>query len=327
MGEAPTADDPDIHPGDMDKSSVGRLSASNTRIGRRGRKPKDERKGKPSKDKRSKATRTTRPTKSRRTGLTHADVEHFRSELVTCVDDAVEGVRQLVPRVESLWPIEMGRVSAMTMSATRCDGLIGHEVVRIAVDEQPHLVVVDGVTLPITTRALATMQDVGLDGLDGIELTIDGPVDHNHTPDLVVIDLRTATAWHVEVKRGGRLGCQHRRRLIADVAAGSLLVRDALQTHGYKVQRGRACAVVLGDEGELQLPAGMGLTLREFDDRFGTRASELIVETRRRHRAGLCGLLAPHLQAAASEAAVEAQRALTEGGVAPPRRAVRSGRR
>lgn len=312
MGERSGANDPNIPDGDANTTSVRHRSAPTTRVSRRGRK-KGERKGKPSKDKRSRAVRTTRPAKPQCAGRAQADVGHFPDELVNRVDDAVAGVRALVPRVESLWPIAMGRVSAMKMSATRRDGLIGQEVVRIAINEQPHLVVVEGVTLPITSRGLATMRDVGLGGLDGIELAIDGPVDHNHTPDLVVIDLRDSTGWHIEVKRGGRLGCQHRRRLIADLAAGSLLVRDALQTHGLEVKRGRSCALVLDDEGELQLPVGMGLTLREFDDRFGTRASELIGETRRRHRAGLCALLAPHLQAAADEAAAEAQRALIDG--------------
>ena len=126
--------------------------------------------------------------------------------------------------------------------------------------------------------------------------TSGGSVARTIETDLVVIDLRTGTGHVIEVKRGARLGCQHRRRLLEDVLASGLLVRDALRRRGYAVRHGRSCALTLtpgGTGGGLRLPHGMAIDLDEFDYAFGTRAAALVAEARRRHRAGLVRLLAP----------------------------------
>lgn len=135
-----------------------------------------------------------------------------------------------------------------------------------------------------------------------------GSVARTIETDLVVVDMRTGTGHVIEVKRGARLGCQHRRRLLEDVLASGLLVRDALRRRGYAVQHGRSCALTLtpgGTGGGLRLPDGMALNLTAFDDAFGTQAGALVMEACRRHRAGLVRLLAPRLREAADEATRE----------------------
>ena len=96
----------------------------------------------------------------------------------------------------------------------------------------------------------------------------------------------------VEIKRGGRLGAQHRKRLAADVVAAGLLVREAVRHRDLKADRGRAFALSLMGR-TLPVPSGMALDLEAFDARFGTRAAWLVAETRRRHREALERVFAP----------------------------------
>ena len=128
--------------------------------------------------------------------------------------------------------------------------------------------------------------------LDPVDLPVEANAARTILPDLVFLDARDGSAVSVEIKRGGRLGAQHRKRLAADVVAAGLLVRDAVRHRGLKADRGRAFALSLMGR-TLPVPSGMALDLEAFDARFGTRAAWLVAEARRRHRTALERVFAP----------------------------------
>lgn len=178
------------------------------------------------------------------------------SSLLASTHQVVKGAFAATFSIDPILGPEVSRLHSVLGSVVKRHGPLLEEAIATALEQSGHFDVYRNLRVPLTDAAIQVVKSNSPLALRGVRLRLDSEAVRSIDLDIAAVDLRTGTAFGIEVKRGGG-ATEGRKRtpLLADLQATRLLLVSFFRQMGYSPDFARTALIdyygASGFEGDL----------------------------------------------------------------------------